>query len=449
MGQKQKTEDVCGFQIRGVIEGFYGKPWTFQQRCELLARMQLLGMNSYFYAAKFDAYHRERWAELYQPEDCEKLSKLTELAREEQIDFWYCIAPGLTLCYSDPGDMDRLMAKVQQMYVLGVRHFGLLLDDIPAQLQYPQDVGQYATLINAHISFINRFATLLQTMLPEAVRLCVCPWQYCGTGEEPYISLLGKNLSTEVKILWTGPQICSETLETQQAKRFIKATGHRPLYWDNYPVNDNGMYREMHLGPLRGRDATLYNFCNGYLCNGMESFECTKIVLNTVADYLRDPVRYDPETSWRASLQSELKEEAVSFRLFADNMRHSCLQETNSQILHNILFEMRKALMIRNTEEAAEILAKYVAKLDVLENRIEGGRLPEALLRELEPWLQKHRKMHRVLHLTTQYLQTPSCTLARWIWDEIEAMKQMTVDYADSGLEWTLGELLRKIPARE
>jgi hyaluronoglucosaminidase len=62
------TEKAATFPIRGVIEGYYGKPWTFEQRCDLLGFMQEHGMNSYFYAAKYDAYHRERWAELYRQE---------------------------------------------------------------------------------------------------------------------------------------------------------------------------------------------------------------------------------------------------------------------------------------------------------------------------------------------------------------------------------------------
>ncbi len=442
--QLPQTEDT--FAIRGVIEGYYGKPWTFGQRCELLTRLHVLGMNSYFYAAKYDAYHRERWAELYQPEDCDELERLIRLARSEQIDFWYCIAPGLTLRYSSPEDLDRLLAKTEQIYNLGVRHFGLFLDDIPAHLQYPEDEQHYGTLVKAHISFIERYASILKARLPENVQLCVCPWQYCGTGEEPYITELGKNLPAEIRLFWTGPKVCSETLDTRQAKRFIKATGHRPTYWDNYPVNDGWMYREMHLGPLMGRDATLGMYSGGYVANGMESFECTKIVLHTIADYLRNPAQYDPEASWLSALQSELQEEAMPFRLFADNMRHSCVQDSNSFILHGVMFELRKTLMVRGSEEAAELLAKYVAKLDILENRIAGGRVPALLLTELEPWLQKHRIMHRVLHLTTQYLLHPSATLARWIWDELDAMKQMTVDYGDSALELTVGEILRKIP---
>ncbi|MCE5343298.1 MAG: protein O-GlcNAcase [Eubacteriales bacterium] len=433
------------FEIRGVIEGYYGKPWTFRQRCDLLDFLQAHGMNSYFYAAKYDAYHRERWAELYQPEDCRELGRLAEHALLQRIDFWYCIAPGLTLCYSDPGDMDRHMAKTEQVYRLGVRHVGLFLDDIPPQLQHTRDTQRYASLAEAHIDFIARYAALLKEKLPEPVQLCVCPWQYCGTGEEAYITALGRSLPPEIKLLWTGPQVCSKTLETEQTERFLKATGHRPLYWDNYPVNDAGMYREMHLGPLLGRDATLGGYSDGYLSNGMEYYECTKIVLYTVADYLCDPAHYNPEVSLRAALESELKDAGASLLLLVDNTRHSCLQEANSRILHSVLFEMRKALVKGCREEAADLLAAYVLRLDTLEGDIALGRIPEKLLGELEPWLRRHRGMHRVLHLTVQYLRNPSPSLSRWIRDELDAMKAMTVDYGDCDMELAVGEILRNV----
>ena len=35
--------------LKGVIEGFYGRPWRQQQRLELLGLMQELDLNTYLY----------------------------------------------------------------------------------------------------------------------------------------------------------------------------------------------------------------------------------------------------------------------------------------------------------------------------------------------------------------------------------------------------------------
>ena len=156
-----------------------------------------------------------------------------------------------------------------QVYELGIRHIGLFLDDIPSELQHEQDCERYGSLASAHIDLMNRYQALLRQNFSEPITLCVCPWQYCGTGEEAYISELGRGIAPDVRLFWTGPQVCSQTLTGEQAARFETATGHRPLYWDNYPVNDSGMYREMHLSPLEGRSADLGAHCDGYVCNGM------------------------------------------------------------------------------------------------------------------------------------------------------------------------------------
>lgn len=55
--------------LSGVIEGFYGKPWTGEQRMKLFARLNKLGMNMYLYAPKDDIKHRSAWRELYTVEE--------------------------------------------------------------------------------------------------------------------------------------------------------------------------------------------------------------------------------------------------------------------------------------------------------------------------------------------------------------------------------------------
>jgi beta-N-acetylglucosaminidase len=39
-------------------KGFYGRPWTLEQRKDLFIKMQEWGLNSYLYAPKDDYKHR-------------------------------------------------------------------------------------------------------------------------------------------------------------------------------------------------------------------------------------------------------------------------------------------------------------------------------------------------------------------------------------------------------
>ena len=53
--------------VRGVIEGFYGPPYTFDQRRDLFRFLAEADLNTYVYAPKLDPYHRDRWREPYPP----------------------------------------------------------------------------------------------------------------------------------------------------------------------------------------------------------------------------------------------------------------------------------------------------------------------------------------------------------------------------------------------
>ncbi|MGW2222295.1 beta-N-acetylglucosaminidase domain-containing protein [Nonomuraea sp. NPDC001684] len=50
----------AGFAVRGVIEGFYGRPWSHEQRLDLLGFLGARGMNTYVHAPKAD---RPSWRE--------------------------------------------------------------------------------------------------------------------------------------------------------------------------------------------------------------------------------------------------------------------------------------------------------------------------------------------------------------------------------------------------
>ena len=47
----------------GLIEGYYGKLWSWQAREETIAFLKLHGYDFYIYAPKADPYLRKRWRE--------------------------------------------------------------------------------------------------------------------------------------------------------------------------------------------------------------------------------------------------------------------------------------------------------------------------------------------------------------------------------------------------
>ena len=91
-----ELEDYPLFESRGYIEGFYGKTWSNEKRLSVMKLMAKYGMNTFYYAPKDDIYHREKWRELYPETELEALKNLYDFATENQLNFAWCIGPGLT-----------------------------------------------------------------------------------------------------------------------------------------------------------------------------------------------------------------------------------------------------------------------------------------------------------------------------------------------------------------
>ncbi|MBQ4604128.1 MAG: beta-N-acetylglucosaminidase domain-containing protein, partial [Clostridia bacterium] len=216
-------EYICSpsFAVRGYIEGFYGNPWSHESRKSVMELMAKNRMNTVYHAPKDDLYHREKWRDKYPEGELAKLKELVDCAKEYYMDFYWCIAPGLSMRYSDVAEFDALMNKTKQLYSIGITDFGLLLDDIDEELAFKEDKAVFGETVNAHIELINRYYAALKE-LDSSIRLTVCPTLYHGKGNEYYISKLGKNIPPLVSVFWTGRDICSRELTSPEAVRFIE-----------------------------------------------------------------------------------------------------------------------------------------------------------------------------------------------------------------------------------
>ena len=393
------------FSIRGYIEGFYGRPWTQEQRLDMLRFAAKHGANACFYAPKDDPWHRKLWRELYPPEALDRLRTLqTEAAANGMALFW-CVAPGLSIRYSSAEDREALFAKLRSLYAIGVRDFGLLLDDIPAELFYPEDRERFGETVEAHIDLCRDCFVRLKA-LDGSIRLVVCPMQYHGSGTEDYITRLGRALPEEVLLFFTGADICSKELTCREALIFSEATGHRPLYWDNYPVNDAEMFKEMHVGPLIGREPELYRYAAGIVSNCMEYYESGKFALATAFAYMADPEGYDPEKSFTEALEELLPEKEVrdAFALFADHLRTSCLKDENSRIMGEVFGRAGLLWETGDLPGAMAMIADYTARVRRSADLLRQQQGP--LFAELAEWLEKYYLMADILDAALRCLQT-------------------------------------------
>lgn len=384
------------FTIRGVIEGFYGKPWSQEERLDMLRFLSRHGFNAYFYAPKDDPYLRERWQQPHPPMQLANIVRLAEAAQAGNLVFYYCLSPGLDMQYSNDEDFTILTEKYRQMFAAGIRHFGLFFDDIPMTLLHEGDQERFGSLAQAHVEVTLRLWALLRSWSEEN-RLVICPTTYNGLGNEPYIMELANRLPQEILIFWTGRFVCSPYLTDGDAAKFVEWTGHRPLYWDNYPVNDLAMANELHLGPLLHRDPALYRHANGYVANAMELVESSKIALITTGHYLSDPENYDPEMAWRRAVEEIAGEQdAPAFLRFADNVRSSFLNELESPRLLD-QFLLFRSQFLRGDQYAAiadvKALFREMEETAVyLLHRMKNKKLADEVAR----WVEKYRRWAKV-----------------------------------------------------
>jgi hyaluronoglucosaminidase len=273
-------------RVRGLIEGFYGPPWTHEQRLDLIRFCGDEGLNTWVHAPKDDAYHRARWREPYPEEELARFAELAAAAARAGVDFTYAIAPGLDIDYADEGELATILAKLEPLRAAGITSFHLLWDDIETRAPVEQ------------AAFSNRLAH-------ELGRLVVCPVGYGGTGDSEYRRAFGPALDDEIVVYWTGPEVVSFAIAREEldaaAHRFA---GHELLLWDNYPVNDFAP-DTLFLGPLRGRDPRLVDGrCSGIVANGMLQAIPSKLALATVADWAREPAAYDSLASFERALRT-------------------------------------------------------------------------------------------------------------------------------------------------
>jgi len=296
--------DYPSFPLRGVVEGFYGPPWSHADRLELLRFEGQHGMNIYIYGPKDDPYHRKLWREPYPPEQLKRLGDLADTARENFVDFSFAISPGLSMVYSSDADFQTLARKLETVAWLGVSNFALFLDDVPPDLVHAEDRARFKTLAQAHIQLINRLYGHLQSLSTNN-RLTVCPTTYTnGWGNRDYIKELGAGVSAAVPLVWTGTETIPRTITVAQAEDWGGYLRRKPLVWDNYPVNDDNPWW-LNLHPLRGRDARLFAATQGLFSNPMIHPRASLLPLQTVADYLWNPLAYDPEKSQRHALVNQ------------------------------------------------------------------------------------------------------------------------------------------------
>lgn len=302
-----EIRDYPDIPYRGVVEGFYGTPWSHEARLRQLDFYGKHKMNTYIYGPKDDPYHRTpHWRQPYPEKEARQIKELVEKAKENNVIFYWAIHPGQDIQWNDT-DRQHLMDKLESMYQLGVRGFAVFFDDIEGE---GTKADKQAELLN-YID--NNFVSAKGDVAP----LILCPTEYNKAWSKPedgYLSTLGSQLNKNIQVMWTGDDVVIYI--DQRTLDFINPLIQRKAYiWWNYPVTD---YVQDHLlmGPVSGNSTDISGQVTAFVSNPMEHAEASKIALYSIASYTWNMQAYDSMQAWYQAIQELMPQHAQDLLVF-------------------------------------------------------------------------------------------------------------------------------------
>ncbi len=382
--------------LRGIVEGFYGEPWSHEARLAVLEMAGRHGLDTYVYAPKDEPKHRKRWRELYDEEEAARFRELGQAAAAAGVHLVYSVNPGLDMRFSDWDDFHALSGKIEQMRGLGFDGAMLSFDDIDPTLD-EVDARRFGGQPGAAQAYLANWLFREQRTLKEPFHLLFVPTEYHGTEPSPYLSALGELLNREIDIVWTGPEVLAERITAAEARTFAQAVGRPPVLWDNYPVNDFNPQR-LFMGPVAGRGPDLPRALRGVLVNPMRQARASLVPLLTYGEYLRDPARYKPEAALRAAVAEVGGPAADALAQLVEFQRQSHVEPRRPSGAR--LMEWLSMTARATTTSGGPALERVEAELRGLEavpDALAAAAVP-GLAEEVAPWTGKLAQAAAVAH---------------------------------------------------
>lgn len=367
---------------RGLVEGYYGNPYSEANRMGLFEFFGRQKMNVYIYGPKDDAYHKSKWREEYPAAQAAKITEYVNAAKANKVEFVWAIHPGEDIQWNQT-DRDNIVNKLKAMCKLGVRTFAVFWDDLW------NDDGSHG---DEQAQLMNYIATELEKAYPDVNPCIICPTQYNrGWANAVYLPALGDIMNKDINVMWTGNSVVDMINKSDMT--WINNQIKRKAYiWLNYPVSD---YCIDHLlmGPTYGNDLDIADMLSGFVANPMEYAEASKVSLFSIGDYTWNMPAYDSDASWEAAIEYIMPENREAFHFFCENnvdlghnthglrrMNESpefvAAKETYSK---NVSTDRNAAFAA--VEEQFHKFADYAKELMDTEEA-------KALTEEIKPWLQ-------------------------------------------------------------
>ncbi|MEG1581203.1 MAG: beta-N-acetylglucosaminidase [Bacteroidaceae bacterium] len=376
-------EDYPDVAYRGVVEGFYGTPWSHSARLRQLDFYGENKMNVYIYGPKDDPYHSvPNWRNPYPAKEAEQIKELVTRAHENGVIFYWAIHPGGDIKWNDT-DRNLLVQKFESMYKLGVRAFAVFFDDI----------GGEGTKADRQAELLNYLDNEFVQKKKDVAPLVMCPTEYnkaWSNVKGGYLTTLGKKLNKAIQIMWTGNSVIA--CIDKPSMEWINPLIERNAYiWWNFPVSD---YVRDHLllGPVYGNGLDIKDDLSGFVSNPMERAEASKIALYSVADYAWNLSDFNSEKSWEHSLENLLPKDYTYLKTFASHS--SDLGQNGHGFRRDESVKLQTALQAllnsKGTDgQAAMEINEECDRLSMASDILLVNKENPYLIDEIRPWIKQ------------------------------------------------------------
>ena len=404
--------DYADQQSRGLVEGYYGYPYSLSVKKSLMRFMMRLKMNTYMYGAKSDLYHSAKWEEPY-PKTLTKtdieygrmsqdmVKDLSKTSQATKVNFIWAIHPGNDFV-GQPNVVTRIMKKFSSMYDLGVRQFAIFVDDVDV----PTSEADCKT--NAeHLTAVQKAIDAKWNKAGSAPEARVRPLHFVpqvytlswvGEADRKRFFKALSAVPSDITIyttgwgVWTVPN--SRDLATMHTE-----LGRPVAWWWNYPCNDNAdeqiytsdMYTNFMEMRAVDNNARLQKELKnglGVVSNPMQQGMVSRIALFSVADYAWNNAKFDNMTSWKKAFKYAFPENTALREAY---------QALSPYLRWNDHEDMAKAVeQYKNGNRAAfeKLLTHLQQNIEVVAQCKTSANEDEQLLyKEIEPWVLKLQTM--------------------------------------------------------
>ncbi|MCR1961320.1 hyaluronoglucosaminidase [Thomasclavelia cocleata] len=336
-----KINDYADVKARGFIEGYYGNPWSNEDRADLMIFGGDYKLNQYIYAPKDDPKHNSRWRELYTEEELEEISMAAEAGNRSKCYYVYALHPFMSNSFrfnTDANyneDLNIVKTKFEQLMNAGIRQFTILADD--ASVPYGGD-SSYIRLMTDLTNWLIEKQKEISGLRTD---MMFCPANYYGSGT----GVTGlRGMPESVKIIQTGGQVFGST-NSSFLNNFNNSMSRSPYMWINWPCSD------------QTKDGLIMGGATRFLIPGADPEKIAGIVLNPMqqSEASKHGILANADYAWNV-----WEDESDYERVWHDSfnyMDHGTIYDTEASIA---LRELGKHMINSNTgnPESVELAPK-------------------------------------------------------------------------------------------